>query len=200
MTIWKLIKVSIKLMGVYYFGRVSRAEWSTECCDCFRLIFGRQKTPDETDHEPSVSTRTPLGLHAARTNIHAGRRRHPHNSTYTWTRCLGKHVEITGQYSSPLWSPRRSNTPSSHGGQRCKEEGKVRQEKDVKNCEEEREWQWIYINIMFHVLCKANAELSSQTQKIPVFLLGAQKLQDPETANWPTGPARKGDRYRGCQE
>lgn len=136
----------------------------------FAWSLAGRKHQTRPDHEPSVSTRTPLGLHAAWTNIHAGGRRHTHNSTYTWTWWLGKHVKITGQYSNPLWSPSEatlswSNAPSGHGGQRCKEERKARKEKNVKNCEDEHEWQWIYMNIMFNMLCKANAELSSKPLK-----------------------------------
>lgn len=44
----KAHKLSIKQKEVCYFGLSSRAEWSAECCDCFRLIFGRQRAPDET--------------------------------------------------------------------------------------------------------------------------------------------------------
>lgn len=176
----------------------------------FAWSLAGRKHQTRPDHEPSVSTRTPLGLHAARTNIHAGGRRHTHNSTYKWTWWLGKHVKITGQYSNPLWSPSEAtlswpNAPSSHGGQRCKEERKARKEK--------KKWRIVRKNmsdsgftLISCLTCSAKQMLSfhlnllsSQTQKFPVCLLGKQKLLDAETETVErAGP--KQDRYRGCQE
>lgn len=42
------IKLSIKQKEFCYFGLPRGAEWSAECCNCFRLIFGSQRAPDES--------------------------------------------------------------------------------------------------------------------------------------------------------
>lgn len=59
--------------GLLFWPVKQRAEWSAERCNCFCLIFGRQRAPDESRPQAICPPWTPLSLYTARTDTHTHR-------------------------------------------------------------------------------------------------------------------------------